>query len=769
VTSINTNQVQSFYEDSVGNVWIGTVDGGLNFWERNFNTFVHYAEVPDDSTSLNNMHVTSILRDSENKIFIGTDGGGLNIFEESKGRFVHVLNTLRTPNAIPGNEIRKIIEDKQGFIWIGTFDGGLCRYNRTIHKMTFFRHNSEQQSSIGSNKVTDVLEDNEGNIWVGTYDAGISKLKKGRNSFTHFRSDLHNKHAICDNRIHAIFNDRQGRIWIGTGNGLAKYNPKTDDFTCYNDENGLRSNAIVGITQDKNNNIWLGTVNGLIRFNPTTTSSKNYDVRDGLQSNEFLARSAFACKDGMLLFGGVNGFNSFYPDKLKENLIVPKIAITNFLVNNAAFQTDTNISIVKRIVLQHDQNTFSFNFAAFSYVFSEKNQYAFKMEGLDKDWNYVKNMRYAQYSKLSPDKYVFRVKGSNNDGHWNEQGVAIEIIIKPAFWQTMWFKFLIALLAGLGIYAGFRYRLQRIEAQKIHLEELVTLRTKEIELQKEEIETQRDEIQSKSDEIIAQRDDMEQQRDQISVKNREIRSSIVYAERIQRATLPEQHTIPNSLADFFVFFQPKDIVSGDFYWVGEQKGWVILVAADCTGHGVPGAFMSMLGTSFLNKIVNEKGHTHPSQILNKLRQNVIDALHQRGEINEARDGMDIAICSYNPSKRVIQFSGANNPLYRVRDGESEIFKGDKMPIAIYEEMHPFTQIELQVQPGDAFYIFSDGYADQFGGTFNKKFKYKPFRELLTIHAHRPMLEQKQVLIDTFEDWRGVNEQVDDIIVMGFTI
>lgn len=299
--------------------------------------------------------------------------------------------------------------------------------------------------------------------------------------------------------------------------------------------------------------------------------------------------------------------------------------------------------------------------------------------------------------------------------------------------------------------------------------------------QKQEIAEANEELNQQNEEIIAQRDNLEKQKGIIEEIHYEISESINYATRLQEAILPEEKILEKYLTEHFVLFKPKDKVSGDFYWWAHVENHTIITAADCTGHGVPGAFMSMLGSSFLREIVQKEYVTHTGVILRKLRKEIIKSLKQKGETGEHKDGMDMAIISIDHETNIVQFSGANNPLYILtnRDLEGmktlegfETFyeiKPDKMPIAIYEKMDSFKTHELQLEKGDQLYMFSDGFADQFGGPNGKKFKYKPFKRLLEEHRNKPMKEQKEYLDTVFEKWKGSVEQVDDVVVLGIKI
>jgi serine phosphatase RsbU (regulator of sigma subunit) len=272
-------------------------------------------------------------------------------------------------------------------------------------------------------------------------------------------------------------------------------------------------------------------------------------------------------------------------------------------------------------------------------------------------------------------------------------------------------------------------------------------------------------------EIIKERTaEVVRQKDEIEEKNKEITDSIHYASRIQSAILPPADNLESNVSDHFILYMPRDIVSGDFYWINSDKNKLITVAADCTGHGVPGAFMSMLGVAFLNEIVKKNDQTRADEILNQLRVSIIKSLRQTGKEGENKDGMDIALCVYDLEKMKLQFAGANNPLYHIRNEELLVYKADKMPIGIHSRVNEnFTLQEIDLIKGDIFYTFSDGYIDQFGGPEEKKFLSKQFREfLLTIHKEN-LKTQQQLLKEKIIDWMSNTTQIDDILVMGIKI
>ena len=279
------------------------------------------------------------------------------------------------------------------------------------------------------------------------------------------------------------------------------------------------------------------------------------------------------------------------------------------------------------------------------------------------------------------------------------------------------------------------------------------------------LEAKNKQILAQKEELRIQRDLAENQRDQIAYQKKHITDSIHYAKRIQTALLPSLELFSDRI-EHFVLYKPRDIVSGDFYWVSTGEDRQVIIAADCTGHGVPGAFMSMLGISLLNEIVNNKGIMHPDEILNALRSNIIESLKQATGENEVKDGMDMAVCMIDYQKDILEFAGANNPLYFISNGELIQIKGDKMPVAVYDTMESFTLHKIKLKKGDSFYTFSDGYADQFGGPLQKKFLAKKFRELLLDIQDKSMMEQGAILNEVFEEWKKDVDQVDDVSIIG---
>jgi serine phosphatase RsbU (regulator of sigma subunit) len=336
------------------------------------------------------------------------------------------------------------------------------------------------------------------------------------------------------------------------------------------------------------------------------------------------------------------------------------------------------------------------------------------------------------------------------------------------------------ILCELLVYAyGISYMYSLIEADKQKFQKQLIIQLSEnAELHEKVNKELADKVKERTLEI-------EKQKDHIQIINTEITDSINYAKYIQSSILPKAKQMESSLGEHFVIYKPKDIVSGDFYWTSNIENKTIIAAVDCTGHGVPGAFMSMLGITLLNEIINKEYITHPGVVLRRLRKEVINSLKQKGERGEQKDGMDISLCTLDLENMKLQFAGANNPLYIIRKpsykqvgelrcelpGDCCLYeiKGDLMPIGIYDRMENFTFHEIDIFKGDSIYLFTDGFPDQFGGLVHKKFGYRQFREQLVKNNSATMADQKIMLESTLNEWMGNNSQIDDILVIGFRI
>ncbi|PLX22857.1 MAG: hypothetical protein C0599_05360 [Salinivirgaceae bacterium] len=531
-------------------------------------------------------------------------------------------------------------------------------------------------------------------------------------------------------------------VWVATNNGLIRFNPETEDFIRYTSMDGLADNNVNGVYPDIFGNIWLTSYKGLTKM---SVADEKYETF--FRSNDFIKLNFLKPHyrhpkfKHQLVLPTTSGYMTFNPDSL--NPIKPPIVLSSILLFGKEAQFDSLAHEKKHIELPFNQNFITFEIAALDYTEPSKNRYRYKMENFNEQWLYTDaNNRKAPYTGLPPGDYVFVVQGTNNDGIWSDP-LRLTLIIHPPWYRTIVAYISYVVFTILFIVLFIRYRERKLKEEKRILEEKVKERT--IEIRK--------------------------QRDEIAEQKKDITDSIHYASRIQSALLPSDEFAKDVLSSYFILFKPRDIVSGDYYWLTQIGNKTIVVAADCTGHGVPGAFMSMLGVAFLNEIVVRDGTISSDKILNRLRDYVIKSLKQTGEEGGSKDGMDIALTIINHDTLEAQFSGAYNPLLILRDGEIETIKADKMPIGYHIKVDsPFTSKNVKLQKGDRLYTFSDGYPDQFGGEKGRKFMSKRFKQLLIDTGNLTMEEQKEVLDKEIEAWMGdEHSQIDDILVIGVEI
>ena len=480
--SLSNKIVTGLVEDRSGVLWVATM-GGLNRFNRETGTFTHYMNDPNDPQSLGGNAIRSLLVDSKGTIWVGTWGGGLDRLDPVKSggtgragaKFTHYTHDPTNPNSLGDNTILSLFEDKSGRLWIGTAWGGLDEFDRDSGIFIHHKYDPKDPNSLGWNWVNAIYEDKSGTLWVGTStDTALNKLDRATGKFTRYLYDPKNIKSLSLYSVHSIYEDSRGTLWIGTAAGLNRFERSTETFTHFTTKDGIASDFIGAILEDNSGYLWLKTLKGVSKFDPRTGTFRNYDASDGVNINPGWGKASYKNKKGEMLFGGTNGFVRFYPDSVKDNPHVPPIVITAFKVFDKPVPLDTAISEKKVLELSYRDDVFSFEFVALNYTSPEKNQYAYKLEGFDKDWIYCGTRRYASYTNLDGGTYVFKVKGSNNDGVWNEAGTSIFVIITPPFWKTWWFRTISFLTIAISIGGTIRYiettklrrRLRALEQQE---------------------------------------------------------------------------------------------------------------------------------------------------------------------------------------------------------------------------------------------------------------------------------------------------------------
>jgi ligand-binding sensor domain-containing protein/signal transduction histidine kinase len=505
----------AMYEDSSGALWLGMRSTGVDRLAVGAARFTTYRHVSQDPKSLSNNVVTGIAVGPSNTLWIGTEAG-LDRFDGQ--RFTHYVAGSTDPRALSPGPQRGVAVDSHGVVWTGTYGGGLDRVDG--QHVTHFRHDPRNDESLATNNISSLVSDDHGGVWIGVHGDGLDYFD-GRH-FTHFPPTPGNPSSLQDGWVLPLVLDPHGMLWVATSNwglvrfdtharkfttylmdpsqpgnqvanwtqdlcfdgagiwvvspttGLFRFDPEMGKFTHhYTEKDGLPNNAVLGILKDNQGNVWVSTVKGLSRFDPKTETFRNYDMFDGLQGNEFSLNSRAKAPDGRLFFGGTDGLSAFYPDKLVQNPTPPPVVLTEFDLFNRPVPIGGKDSPLRQaihaassITLRYDQSVFRFQFAALDFTAPQKNRYAYKLDGFDRDWQHTDaTRRFATYTHLDPGDYTFRVKASNNDGVWNEQGVALHIRILPPWWNTLWFRALSVGAFVLLMWALYQFRLQGLQQQ----------------------------------------------------------------------------------------------------------------------------------------------------------------------------------------------------------------------------------------------------------------------------------------------------------------
>jgi serine phosphatase RsbU (regulator of sigma subunit) len=580
---------------------------------------------------------------------------------------------------------------------------------------------------------------------------GLSFFQAKTNTYR----DFNEEEGLFDLKIYCLADDKFANIWMGTANGIYKYILNRDTIIRMS-ELELNSKIINSLLFLNDSTLIVGSNLGFNKVIFDTNIEKlirkeSYDKQNGFKFSETNQNALCKDKNGHVWFGTMGGLTCFSPELEDTIKIIPAVYITNIRLSfgnvdwsSLGVKTSDFMNLPENLSLAYTKNHVTFDFNGLYLRNPEKVLFRYKLEPYETEWSPVTQNTSVTYPGLSDNVYTFSLVASVDGVHWSAP-LNYAFRITPPFWKTLWFYALctLALITFLVFY--IQRREKKLREEKEHLEQVVKERTAEVVAQKDEIEKQKEEITD----------------------------SITYARRIQRAVLPGIETLEKNTADCFILFKPRDIVSGDFYWIERIENQLIVAAADCTGHGVPGAFMSMLGVSFMNKIIKEQKNESPDSVLAQMRHNVITSLKQGNHEGSSKDGMDMALCMVNLETLLMIFAGAYNPALVISNGEAEELKADRMPVGYHIVMHDYTPVSRQLKKGDCVYLFSDGFQDQIGGPTARKFMRKNMRELLIEIHKKTFCEQKEILDTTIENWRnhplGKTDQMDDILVMGFQV
>ena len=489
--SLSNNNVLAILEDSSGILWIGTSGGGLTRWDKKTNNFRHFNYDAANNKTLRSDYVYGLLEDYHGHVWV-CNGPILSRLNKHTDEFIHYNSNEENFNDFDHQTIYSITQDSEGYIWLGT-GNGIKRFDENTGKFTHYYHTPRDPTTISDYTSIAIFADSRNNIWSGFGSIATDRLDKKTGRITHYKHNPKDPASISSNIINCFYEYPEGIIWMGTSaGGLCRFDYSTGKFTTYTVKDGLPDNSVYSILADNNNNLWLGTGNGLSQFDPVKRTFTNYEYKDGLQSNVFGAGwrsrpARFKGRDGVLYFGGPGGFNFFDPSQLKTNTTLAPVVITQFKLFDELVK---GANEAEKIILKHNENYFSFEFSSLSYYNPVKNKYAYMLEGVDKDWVKSGTRRYAGYTDIGPGKYTFRVRATNNDGVWNEEGVSMIVIIRPPWWRTWWAYGIYGLLLIVALLAIHRYQKQKViraEREKAQKKELA--QAKEIEKAYHELQT----------------------------------------------------------------------------------------------------------------------------------------------------------------------------------------------------------------------------------------------------------------------------------------
>ncbi|WP_439181664.1 two-component regulator propeller domain-containing protein [Carboxylicivirga taeanensis] len=761
---LSNNDVSDILCDREGNYWFGTKGGGVSLLVNQYFIFYDMNEIGF------HYKARSVYKDGDN-LWIGLDRG--LILTDPMCFDVKYYDAKY--GGIPNDEIVDFYKSKEGTLWVASANKGLFfkekgsnRFKQRIYfndqlalrindltgdeqsillatQRGLFVINLESnhvdnyqiKDGLSHNNINFVFVDSKKNIWVGPKDGGLCKINQALDRIE--RHPIKEEVAVD---VTGMIEDEDGNLWIST---------KGEGVICYSNSNikhqlttadGLKKDFCYDIQRDIKNRLWICHDGGLSRIDINDKSIVSYGHNEELGNEFFQAKQG---DDGTIWLASSDGAVNYLPENDRPNTVAPILNVTGLLLN------DELIPLSNRLKLKYPYGqgyyNLRLNFRAISFKNPEGVTYEVKIEedgaqAESKKWAHLGNANTKEIDYLRPGSYKIRLRAFNSDGKETSLSKTVAIDVASPWWDTLWFKLLVVCLLVFAVYGLIKYREQALIRQKQLLQREVASQTVVLREQKAEIER----------------------------KNRDITDSINYAKKIQSSILPSMDDLRHVFPDSFVYFLPRDIVSGDFYWFNRSKDYFIACCADCTGHGVPGAFMSMIGTTILNDIIRLPEVDSPAAMLERL-DNEVKKLLQKNHGNESMDGMDISILEVHIPSRKVRLASAKRPVYLIINNEFTIYKGSRRSIGdSYEaQFSPYVNVEYSCSPGDQIYMFSDGYPDQFGGPLGKKFMKVGVQNLIQEMAERTGVQQLARVKNNFEDWKGELDQVDDVLFMGIKL
>jgi ligand-binding sensor domain-containing protein/serine phosphatase RsbU (regulator of sigma subunit) len=707
--------ISSFRKDST--LWLGMENGLIKTDPHCFTAFEYY----DSELGIPNDAITGFYQTPDGTLFVASGNNGLFYRKPGHLSFLKWHYT----NDLPGLKIRDI-DGKGDIIFLATYDGffSINTNNRVTKHLT-------TENGLPHNNINFVFLDKNNNVWIGPKNSGICKIK----------NDQVEIHKISDSPVDVYDMVQTGNLtkWLATqGRGVIKY--QKDSIEQYTVNNGLAKNFCYSIASDSEGRIWIAHHPGLSMIDSKSGKITTYGHNENLGSDFFQIEKD---TDQTLWFSSAQGAVHYFPEKHKKNKIPPVLNFTDISISDKHYISNDEI----KLPYPYRKNyQFRFNFVGISFCKPKEVTYQYQLEKeSDKkthEWTDLGRTGFREYDFLPSGTYYLRVRAFNADGI-SSGPISVSFSIATPFWKKAWFYLILSALLIYIVYLIIVIRERNLRKQKETLQKEVDLQTIQLREQKAEIER----------------------------KNRDITDSINYAKTIQSSILPPLEVLKNHFPESFVFFAPRDIVSGDFYWFYKTKDHFIISCADCTGHGVPGAFMSMIGSTLLNDIVKRRDVKSPADLLEQLDLEIKVLLQNSKTKENTRDGMDISVIEIEDKTSRVRIASAKRPVYLYLNGDLTSYKGTRRSIgdSLVDDATPFVNIEYQCKRGDQLYVFSDGFSDQFGGPKEKKFMTLGIKNMLEeIHIF-PMEQQVKAVEKHFYKWKGDLEQVDDVIFMGIRI
>lgn len=748
-SGLNTNAVNTSFIDREGVLWVGTYGEGLASKANNYFSFyfrdkfdpkeyTHFA-VNDDYifTSIESSiyqyrkHDFSLIKTfglaqhlPDNKIvsFLFTKDSSLVVGTQEKGLFIKKKNAeFFTKIFLSSDRLSdniKCIKEIGPKIWVGTLNGVYKVDKKSLGISSYNLYNGLSHNNVG------YIYNINDSVYVGTKSAFVTQFVDNR------VKDIQLSENLNLVNINMIDSDNDENLWLSSyDNGV--FCISKDTILQYTVNQGLLSNYCYGLVNDSNSNIWVSHNGGLSKYNPQKDRFEKYDDKHGLSVK--FSKAAISVWGNELWFGTDNGIIRYDAKEEYLNKVPPITSIYQIKINDSIYD------FKEQIVLPYAEYEVEIINRGLSLRKPKEVTYSYFLDGYEQNWSVKSLTNKVKYPKLADGNYHYLVKSYNSDG---VEGNLVEfsLVIDLPYWKKTWFYLFFVLLVVLLVVVIIKLREKNLIQIQKKLEFKLDLRTKEVVAQKEKIE----------------------------LINKDLTDSINYAKRIQLQLLPEKDDYKSMLPNSFVYYKPKDIVSGDFYWLKDLGKEIIIVCADCTGHGVPGGFVSMIGSILIHEAIVFHNQRDPSSILRDVDRNIKTVLHQKNDYESNKDGMDLAVLNINKKTGLMKFAGAVRPCYVYRQGKQTILKGNRFSIGGFSLLEKvFDTTEFQLQKGDYIYLFSDGYADQFGGDDFRKLKMSGFHKILDKISNYSMDQQQEILSEEFSAWMGENAQMDDVLVMGF--